>query len=260
MVTGMILDTIVYRKMEEVRALKEAGLREPPGDIEPPRGFLKALRAAAGLAVIAEAKKASPSKGLIRPDFDPAAIARSYKAGGASAVSVLTDMDFFQGSLDYIPIVRQAVDLPVLRKDFIVDALQIREARLYGADAILLIAAILEQHQMGEYLDLSAELGMDVLVEVHDEAEVEKALAAGSRLIGINNRDLRDFTVDLNTTFRLQKLIPADIPVVSESGIRDRSDMQRMRQAGICAVLIGETLMRAADPGVALHDLLAGQG
>jgi len=255
----MILDTIVARKKEEVAALKARGVVAPALEIPPPRGFIRALTDCAGVAVIAEAKKASPSKGVIRPDFDPVAIARSYQAGGAQALSVLTDVDFFQGSLAYIPAVRAVVGLPVLRKDFIVDPLQIREARAYGADAILLIAGILEASQIQEYQALAFELGMDALVEVHDEAEVEKAVAAGSRLIGVNNRDLRDFSMDLNTTFRLQKMIPAEIPLVSESGIRDHQDMKRLAEHGVRAALVGETLMRAADPAEALRILIGGQ-
>ncbi|MDG4474598.1 indole-3-glycerol phosphate synthase TrpC [Thiovibrio frasassiensis] len=255
----MILDTIVARKKEEVAALKACGITVPEMEIPPPRGFIRALTDFPGVAVIAEAKKASPSKGVIRADFDPVAIGRSYLAGGAQAMSVLTDVDFFQGSLSYIPAVRAAVSLPVLRKDFIIDPLQIREARAYGADAILLIAAILETSQIEEYLALASELGMDALVEVHDEAEVEKAVAAGSRLIGVNNRDLRDFSMDLNTTFRLQKMIPAGIPLVSESGIRDHHDMERLAEHGVRAALVGETLMRAADPAEALRTLVCDQ-
>lgn len=255
----MILDTIVARKKEEVAALKARGIVAPDLEIPPPRGFIRALTDFPGVAVIAEAKKASPSKGVIRPDFDPVAIARSYLAGGAQALSVLTDVDFFQGSLSYIPAVRAAVALPVLRKDFIIDALQIREARAYGADAILLIAAILETARIQDYQALACELGMDALVEVHDEAEVEKAVAAGSRLIGINNRDLRDFSMDLNTTFRLQKMIPMEIPLVSESGIRDHHDMLRLAEHGVKAALVGETLMRAADQAEALRTLVSGQ-
>jgi len=255
----MILDTIVARKKEEVAALKIRGIAAPELEITPVRGFIRALTDFPGVAVIAEAKKASPSKGVIRPDFDPVAIARSYQTGGAQALSVLTDVDFFQGSLAYIPAVRAAVTLPVLRKDFIIDPLQIREARAYGADAILLIAAILETSQIEEYQGLALELGMDALVEVHDEAELEKAVAAGSRLIGVNNRDLRDFSMDLNTTFRLQKMIPKDIPLVSESGIRDHRDMVRLAAHGVRAALVGETLMRAADPAEALRMLVNGQ-
>ncbi len=253
----MILDTIVEKKREEVAQLLRDGLRPPEADIPPPRPFIAALVADGPAAVIAEAKKASPSKGLLRADFDPRRIARWYAAGGASAMSVLTDEDFFQGSLDYIPLVRAEVELPVLRKDFLIHEIQLRQAALWGADAVLLIAAILDAVQLRDYLQLAAELGLDVLTEVHDEAELDKALAAGARLVGINNRDLRTFTVDIETTFRLQRRIPAEIPVVSESGIRDEADMARLAGAGITAVLIGETLMRAADPAATLERLRA---
>ena len=251
----MILDTIVEQKQQEVADLRQHGLRMPDGQIDPPRGFQQALTEYRGLSVIAEAKKASPSKGVICADFDPVKIARSYEQGGAQAISVLTDEKFFQGCLDYIPLVRQAVKLPVIRKDFIIDELQIEQAVNYGADAILLIAAILDHAQIRDYLAMARELGIDVLVEVHDEQELEKSLAAGSQLIGINNRDLRDFTVDLQTTFRLQKEIPGYIPVVSESGIKDHDDMQRLADHGVAAALIGESLMRAADQAAALKEL-----
>jgi indole-3-glycerol phosphate synthase len=251
----MILDTIVERKKQEVALLKAAGVTRPELPVDPPRGFMQALTRSSEIAVIAEAKKASPSKGVISPDFDPAAIACSYERGGAEALSVLTDEIFFQGALDYIPVVRQKVKLPVIRKDFIIHELQIQEAANYGADAILLIAAILDQKQIIDYLQMSAELQMDVLVEVHDEKELEKSLAAGSRLIGINNRDLRDFTVDLGTTIRLHREIPDSIPVVSESGIRSHEDMKMLEDHGIMAALIGETLMRANDREAALRQL-----
>lgn len=251
----MILDTIVDRKRQEVAELKRAGLRGPAKEVDPPRGFLKALTEYPGVAVIAEAKKASPSKGVIQPDFDPVRIALRYKAGGAQAMSVLTDVDFFQGSIDYIPLVREAVDLPVLRKDFIIDPVQIQEAKLYGADAVLLIAAILDTLQLKDYRQMAEELAMDVLVEVHDESELASALEAESRLIGINNRNLNNFTVDLETTFRLKRLIPGTIPVVSESGISTREDMVRLREAGVAAALIGESLMRSANQSDTLQEL-----
>ncbi|MGW8287164.1 MAG: indole-3-glycerol phosphate synthase TrpC, partial [Desulfobulbales bacterium] len=203
----------------------------------------------------AEVKKASPSKGIICQDFDPIKIATSYEEGGAEAISVLTDERFFQGSLEYIPLVRQTVKLPVIRKDFIIDELQIDQSNRYGADAILLIAAILVQEQLRDYLQMAAELGIDVLVEVHNEKELEKSLAAGSRIIGINNRDLRDFTVDLATTLRLRQEIPDAIPVVSESGIRNRDDIRTLQDRGITAVLIGESLMRSDDRAAALRKL-----
>ena len=253
----MILDTIVARKREEVAELRRRGLPRPEGPIEPPRGFLRRLVAAPGVAIIAEAKKASPSKGVIAPDFDPVRIARHYRAGGATALSVLTDVDFFQGSLDYLPLVRAAVDLPVLRKDFLIDPLQIDEAHAVGADAVLLIVAILDDGQLREFRLQAESLGMDALVEVHDERELERALAADSRLIGINNRNLNDFTLSLETTFRLRALVPGDIPVVSESGITTAADMRRLKAAGVTAALIGESLMRSGEHGTLLEELLA---
>lgn len=250
-----ILDTIVARKKQEVAQLKVYGVAGPDKPIDSSRGFKQALTQAPEIAVIAEVKKASPSKGVICPDFDPKAIASSYEEGGAEAVSVLTDEGFFQGNIDYIPLIRQSVKLPVIRKDFIIHELQIQQASNYGADAILLIAAILSQEQIKDYLQMSSELHMDVLVEVHDERELEKTLAAGSELIGINNRDLRDFTVDLNTTIRLRKEIPASIPVVSESGIKDHEDMEMLRDNGVTAALIGESLVRSRDRAAALRRL-----
>jgi indole-3-glycerol phosphate synthase len=251
----MILDTIVSQKKKEVALLKAHGVSRPEMDVDPPRGFMQALTQSSEIAVIAEVKKGSPSKGIISPDFNPTAIASSYEKGGADAVSVLTDEKFFYGSLDYIPLVRQEIQLPVIRKDFIIHELQIEEAGNYGADAILLIAAILDQNQIGDYLQMSTELGMDALVEVHDEKELEKSLIAGSRLIGINNRDLRDFTVDLKTTIRLRREIPDSIPVVSESGIKSREDMKMLEDESIAAALIGETFMRSGDREAALREI-----
>jgi len=253
----MILDTIVARKYEEVAALKERGLPQLEQPVEAPRGFIRALTTAPGVAIIAEAKKASPSKGVIQPDFDPVRIARNYRLGGAHCLSVLTDVDFFQGSLDYIPLVREAVNLPVLRKDFIIDPLQIEEASAVGADAVLLIAAILDVEQLRDFRLLAESLGMDALVEVHDERELDAALAAESRLIGVNNRNLNDFTVSLETTFRLLKKIPKTTPVVSESGIASVSDMLRLKAAGVKAALIGESLMRAGKQDQLLREFLA---
>jgi indole-3-glycerol phosphate synthase len=251
----MILDTIVIQKEKEVALLKAHGVSRPEMDVDPPRGFMQALTQSSEIAVIAEVKKGSPSKGIISPDFNPTAIASSYEKGGADAVSVLTDEKFFYGSLDYIPLVRQEIQLPVIRKDFIIHELQIEEAGNYGADAILLIAAILDQNQIRDYLQMSTELGMDALVEVHDEKELEKSLIAGSRLIGINNRDLRDFTVDLKTTIRLRREIPDSIPVVSESGIKSREDMKMLEDESIAAALIGETFMRSGDREAALREI-----
>ena len=244
----MILDTIVARKKEEVAALKKTGIHLPRefADFQPaPRGFRKALLDCAGVAVIAEAKKASPSKGVICTNFNPVEIAINYQRNGAQALSVLTDADFFQGSLLYLMQARNAVTLPVIRKDFIIDPLQIEEAHLHGADAILLIAAILDPVQLKDYRQQGMGLGMDVLVEIHDEKEAEMAVAAGSDLIGVNNRNLKDFSVDIETTFRLQRILPAGIPLVSESGLKTAEDFRRLQEAGVAAALIGETLMRA---------------
>ncbi|MCW5205349.1 indole-3-glycerol phosphate synthase TrpC [Desulfobulbus sp. F5] len=253
----MILDTIAARKREEIAALKRSGIRPPKTAVALPRGFRQALLNASSVAIIAEAKKASPSKGVICADFNPQQIALNYQQGGAHALSVLTDVDFFQGSIDYIPLVRSTVELPVLRKDFILDPIQIEEAAVYGADAILLIAALLDTAQMLDFRQQAEERGMDVLIEVHNEAELERTLAAEAKLIGINNRNLKDFSMDLETTFRLLKLIPADIPVVSESGISSRADMLRLKEAGVKAALIGESLMRSTEQGATLRDFLS---
>ena len=255
----MILDTIVARKREEVELLKRNGIQIPESfrdkEIPPPRGFIKALTDHEGVAIIAEAKKASPSKGVICPDFDPVAIAKNYEKMGAQAVSVLTDVDFFQGSLLYLMQVREAITLPAIRKDFIIDSLQVREAKAHGADAILLIVAILELESLIDLRAEAEELGMDVLVEVHDEGELEIALKADCGLIGINNRNLKDFSMDLNTTFRLKEIIPDSVAVVSESGLKSRDDIVALEQAGIEAALIGESLMRAGSTGTLLKEL-----
>jgi indole-3-glycerol phosphate synthase len=255
----MILDTIVARKKEEVSLLRSRGIHLPPQFahklIDPPRGFRQALIDYPGVAIIAEIKKASPSKGVIRPDFDPVAIAREYEDNGAQAISVLTDEQFFQGSLLYLLQVREEVRLPVLRKEFIIDELQIEEAHVHGADAILLMASILDAHQLRDYQACAREYGMDSLVEVHDEEELEVVLGVGCSLIGVNNRNLKDFSMDIETTFRLKKLIPADIPVVGESGLKTEADLRRLQKEGITAALIGETLMRGGDGGNTLQGL-----
>jgi indole-3-glycerol phosphate synthase len=256
---AMILDTIVAKKKIEVAALRTRGIQLPPAfrdrEIAPPRGFCRTLTQYADVSIIAEVKKASPSKGVICADFHPVDIAVNYQKNGAQAISVLTDADFFQGALVYMMQVRDAVALPVLRKDFIVDELQIKEAHAHGADAILLIAAILDLAQLRDYQACAGEYGMDVLVEVHDEWETELALEGGSRLIGINNRNLKDFSMDLETTFRLKRLIPEEIPVVSESGLKSADDFRRLRDAGISAALVGETLMRAGVDSPLLQSL-----
>lgn len=255
----MILDTIVAKKKEEVSLLKARGIHLPPAflhkSIDQPRGFRQALLDYPGVAIIAEVKKASPSKGVIRPDFDPVAIARGYEENGAQAISVLTDEQFFQGSLLYLLQVREVVKLPVLRKEFIIDPLQIEEAHVHGADAILLMASILDASQLRDFQACARGYSMDCLVEVHDERELEVVLATGADLIGVNNRNLKDFSMDIETTFRLKKLIPADIPVVGESGLKTRADLQRLQEEGITAALIGETLMRGSAGGNTLQGL-----
>ncbi|MDO9040867.1 MAG: indole-3-glycerol phosphate synthase TrpC [Desulfocapsaceae bacterium] len=255
----MILDTIVAKKKEEVALLRARGIHLPSAfahkPIDPPRGFRQALIDYPGVAIIAEVKKASPSKGVIRPDFDPVAIARNYEDSGAQAISVLTDEQFFQGSLLYLLQVREEVKLPVLRKEFIIDELQIQEAHVHGADAILLMASILDAYQLRDFQACARSYGMDCLVEVHDEQELEVVLGVGCSLIGVNNRNLKDFSMDIETTFRLKKLIPADIPVVGESGLKTRADLQRLQEEGITAALIGETLMRGSAGGNTLQGL-----
>ena len=259
-----ILDTILARKAEEIaqrsRVRPLAELRARAGNQPPPRGFVDALkrkRAMGEAAVIAEVKKASPSKGLIRADFDPAAIARSYETGGAACLSVLTDVDFFQGSNLYLGVARAACALPALRKDFTIDPYQVYEARMIGADAILLIVAALEDGPLIEMAGIAMELGMDVLVEVHDIDELERALQTDCELIGINNRDLRSFEVSLDTTLALRDAVPRDRMLVTESGIATRDDVARLRTAGVDTFLIGETFMRERDPGTALQRLFA---
>ncbi|WP_240095669.1 indole-3-glycerol phosphate synthase TrpC [Thermomonas flagellata] len=259
-----ILDTILTRKHAEVAARRAqvplAELRARAADAPPPRGFADAIaaRVAAGrAAVIAEVKKASPSQGVIRADFDPAAIARSYAAAGAACLSVLTDVDFFQGHDAYLQQARAACALPVLRKDFVVDAYQIHEARALGADCVLLIAAALDDAQLSEFGFLAAELGLDVLLEVHDLDELERALPVPARLLGINNRNLKTFEVSLQTTLDLLPAVPADRVLVTESGIHTPADVARMRAAGVHAFLVGEAFMRQPDPGAALRALFA---
>jgi len=256
---GNILDRIVAVKHQEVAAARqrvdEAALRDQAAAQSPPRGFAAALRAkvAAGLpAVIAEVKKASPSKGVIRDHFVPAEIAASYARHGATCLSVLTDAPFFQGHADYLRQARAACPLPVLRKDFMVDPYQVLEARAMGADCILLIAACLSDGQMAELEACAVEQGLDVLVEVHDGDELDRALRLQTPLVGINNRNLKTFEVSLDTTLGLRPRVPADRLLVTESGIGTRADVQRMRAAQVHAFLVGEAFMRADDPGAAL--------
>lgn len=257
-----ILRKILARKAEEVaqRSAQDSlsSLETRISEQSLPRGFVSALQQRAQQgdpAVIAEVKKASPSKGVIREDFDPAQIAASYQAGGAACLSVLTDVDFFQGGDDYLRAARAACELPVLRKDFTVDSYQVVEARAIGADAILLIVAALEDGQMRELAQTAAELALDVLVEVHDRVELDRALDLELPLLGINNRDLHTFDTSLETTLNLLPHIPPDRVVVTESGIHTAADVALMRDADVHSFLVGEAFMRAPEPGERLREL-----
>lgn len=258
-----ILKKILAAKSGEVDERRSARplatLRSQVKDSPAPRDFAGALKSRAekdGRAVIAEIKRASPSAGVIREYFDPATIARAYERGGATCLSVLTDESFFQGRNGFLQLARAACALPVLRKDFIVDEWQVWETRAVGADALLLIAAALDDTRLRDFSALGAELGLAVLVEVHDQNELERALAVPGSLVGINNRDLRRFQTDLETSIRLAPGVPEDRLVIAESGIRSRRDIARLHAGGIGAFLIGETLMRQPDPGAALARLI----
>ncbi len=254
-----ILDRIVETKRQEIAAARvrapEAVLAGRARALPPPRDFFGAIEQAPGMAVIAEIKKASPSAGVIRSDFDPVAVARVYDRHGAACLSVLTDEPFFQGKLEYLAAVHDAVPRPVLRKDFILDRYQLLEARAAGADAVLLIAEILPGDSLAVLLRQAAELGLQALVELYDRENLPRVLASGARLVGVNNRDLRTFVTRLEHTLELAPLVPPGVCLVSESGIRTRADVERLRAAGVRAVLVGETLMRASDIGAALDEL-----
>ncbi|HSA62467.1 MAG TPA: indole-3-glycerol phosphate synthase TrpC [Nitrospiraceae bacterium] len=265
----MILDQILEHKKAELRRKQSrsylANLKAAIRDVAPPLGFavtLEATRTAGSPALIAEVKKASPSLGLLRTEFsekfDHLAIARTYVEHGASALSVLTDKDFFQGDLHYLSDIKNALPVPALNKEFMVGEVQFYEARAHGADAVLLIVAALERRQLMDFSALATELGMDTLFETHHERELDTVLEwlPGARMIGINNRDLKTFTTDLNVTFRLAKRIPADKLIVSESGIHKRDDVVRLLEAGIHAMLIGESLIRAEHTGEKVRELL----
>ncbi len=260
--SGTILDEIIAHKRGEVAIRRttrpEAELSEAIARVASPRGFVAALNSAIagrGAGVIAEIKKASPSKGVIRPDFHPTQIAASYERAGAACLSVLTDEKYFQGNDRYLQEVHEAVNLPLLRKEFIVDAYQIPESRSLGADCILLIVSALSAQELADYHKAANDLGMDVLIEVHDEPELEAALALDPGLVGINNRNLKTFETTLETTFRLLKQIPDDVLVVTESGIHSADDVAEMREHSVNAFLVGEAFMRAEDPGSALETL-----
>ena len=259
--TDTILDTILARKREEIAAYKKAtsaaqraaALAAAP----PPRGFAAALAAKTPRAVIAEIKKASPSKGLIREDFDVAWLARRYAAGGAACLSVLTDRDYFQGDDAFLAVARGACELPVLRKDFIIEPIQVDQSRALGADCILLIAAALSSDLMAELAARAVALGMDVLAEVHDAAELDRALTlADCTILGVNNRDLRTFETTLDVSLALRERVAGDRLLVSESGIHTRSDLEQLAAANYGVFLVGESFMRQADPGEALAELI----
>jgi indole-3-glycerol phosphate synthase len=257
----MILDRIVSHNLQELehkkRRLPLAELQRIASEQPPALDLASALRGD-GIRLIAEVKKASPSRGVIRSNFDPVEIAKIYAGNGAAAISILTEARHFQGSLDHLKTIKTILPdkLPLLRKDFIIDSYQIYESRAYGADSLLLIVAILEPEMLRELLQLSHELNMSCLVEVHNEAEVEIALTSQAKIIGINNRNLNTFDVDIATTERLRPLIPADRIVVSESGIKERTDIEKLRRLDIDAVLIGESLMSAPDIAAKMRELL----
>ncbi|MGB5598506.1 MAG: indole-3-glycerol phosphate synthase TrpC [Thiothrix litoralis] len=262
MSTPDILQKILHTKQEEIAARSAvrplAQLAEEAASASPVRGFIQSMRqriAAGDSAVIAEIKKASPSKGLIRADFDPPAIAASYERGGAACLSVLTDAPYFQGHESYLQTARAACQLPVIRKDFIVDPYQVFEARAIGADCILLIVAALADAQMKDLYALARELGMDALIEVHDKDELERALRLNAPLIGINNRNLRTFETSLQTTIDLLPDVPEEVLLVTESSIHTQADVKLMRDHGVHAFLVGEAFMRAQDPGSELNKL-----
>ena len=256
-----ILAEITAHKATEVAARQArrplASVRRAAEAAGPPRGFRRALQQARAPAVIAELKKASPSAGTLREAFDPEAIARGYEAAGAACLSVLTDERYFQGADCHLQIARQATSLPVLRKDFILDAYQLYEARALGADCVLLIVAALDAAQLGDFSQLAAELGIDALIEVHNQRELEAALELAPPLLGINNRNLATFRTRIATTLDLLPAVPAGTLVVSESGIGSREDVVRLTAAGVTALLVGTSFMRSADPGTALRALLA---
>jgi indole-3-glycerol phosphate synthase len=260
-----VLDEILAHKRVELaeakrRVAPEALAARAEGAVEPLRGFRRALEAAAAPVIVAELKRRSPSRGEIRPDFDPVRCAREYAEAGAAALSVLTDERFFGGRLEYLAAVRAAVPLPLLRKDFLIDVYQVDEARVHGADAVLLIVAALDPAELATLLARARALALDALVEVHDERELDAALAAGADLVGVNNRDLRSFVTDLAVTERLAPRVPASVLLVAESGIGSPADVARLARAGARAFLVGESLMREAEPGRALRRLRGASG
>lgn len=262
MVTAMYLDKIIDYKRQELEAVRRKvslkDVRAMAENTEPARDFVGGLKSPkGGISIIAEVKKASPSAGVIRPDFDPIRIAATYEENGAACLSVLTDEHFFQGSLKYLEEIRARVKIPLLRKDFTLDAYHTYEARAHGADAVLLIVRVLEDAQIKDYTALAKDLGMAALVEVHDEREMERAKKAGATLIGVNNRNLDTFQVDLETSVRLSKIAPEKATLVAESGISTSEHIRKLYDAGLYAFLIGESLMKDPDPGKKLAAFLA---
>jgi indole-3-glycerol phosphate synthase len=255
-----ILDKIVAKKREEIAAAKiarpEKSLQSAVADAPPVRNFFAAIAAEGPIKLIAEVKKASPSKGVIRADFDPVEIAQQYAAAGATCISVLTDEPFFQGRLEYLAAIRAKVSIPLLRKDFILDPYQLLEARVAGADAVLLIAECLDDCHLRQLHNAAIDLGMTPLVEFYEPENLDRVLAAGATLVGVNNRDLRTFQVDLQHTIRMRSKIPSDCLLVGESGIHSREDVQLLEQAGVNAILVGERLMVQKDVRAAVKQLL----
>jgi indole-3-glycerol phosphate synthase len=255
-----MLEKIIAQKREEVEQRKWAVpltyLQERIVDQKPPLDLAQALKGD-HIRLIAEIKKASPSRGLLSPNLNPTELAQTYAEGGATAISVLTEEDYFMGSIEHLTAIKEVVGLPLLRKDFIFDPYQVYEARAYGADALLLIAAILSQGQLKEMILLSRSLGLGCLVEVHNEDEVERAVLTGAEVIGINNRDLDSFAVDIDTTHRLRSLVPEERVLVSESGIKSRKDVERLRRWRVDAVLVGEALVTASDIRAKMRELLS---
>jgi indole-3-glycerol phosphate synthase len=255
-----VLDRIVANKREEIALLKQRrdlqALKDAVASAPQVRNFADALRRHERIRLLAEVKKASPSKGVIRPQFQPVDIARAYEAGGAAAISVLTDEPFFQGQLDYLTRIRQAVSIPVLRKDFILDEYQVYEARVAGADAVLLIAECLPGEELPRLYDCITCLGMTALIELYDPIHLDRVLATGTPLVGVNNRDLRTFAVDLEHVIRLRPLIPTSVTLVAESGIFTPTDVRRLEDAGIDAILVGESLMRQENVEQAVQHLM----
>ncbi len=256
----MILDSIIEHKRKELQTDQEqiplAKLKAKIANLPATKDFKRAISQPDSINLIAEVKKKSPSKGIIREDFDPVSIAKTYAENGATAISVLTDVKFFDGSLDFLTAIREEVDVPLLRKDFTIDPYHIYQARVAGADAVLLIVAVLSSEQLCEFVEIASSLSMASLVEVHTAAELDIALDIGAEIIGINNRDLRTFNTDLSTTYKLREVIPSDRVVVSESGIYTRSDVESLRDVGIDAILVGESLMRSTDIGEKVRQLI----